>query len=178
MSVAPLPPNVAALLASCNTPPCLVRHLTLVHDAAVQIVAALDQGYPGLAFDRGAVLFGAATHDAGKVLHPDELSGPGTRHEEDGPALLVSLGVTESLARFAHTHGAWSAPDATLEDLLVAWADNAWKGKRVEALELRLTRLLSERTGDDAWHAYMFLDDLATSLGRDAAARIAWQSGT
>jgi hypothetical protein len=31
---------------------------------------------------RDAVLFGAATHDIGKTVHIDELSGPRSAHEE------------------------------------------------------------------------------------------------
>jgi len=47
--------------------------LTLVHDAAVEIVDGLDQQFPTLSFDTDAVLFGAASHDLGKMLHPHEL---------------------------------------------------------------------------------------------------------
>ena len=44
--------------------------------------------WPVLSVDHEAVLYGAATHDIGKVLHPNELDGPGNEHEKDGPALL------------------------------------------------------------------------------------------
>jgi metal-dependent HD superfamily phosphatase/phosphodiesterase len=66
-----------------------------------------------LEFDQDAVLFGAAIHDIGKAVHPDELSRLGSAHEEAGRALLVAHGVPASLARFAATHGDWSAPDRT-----------------------------------------------------------------
>ena len=47
------------------------------------------------------MLFGAATHDVGKVLQPSELSGPGSAHEPAGHALLLAHGVPERLARIA-----------------------------------------------------------------------------
>ena len=50
------------------------------------------------------MLFGAATHDIGKTPHPAELSGPGSAHEEAGRELLLSLGGSPRLARFAATH--------------------------------------------------------------------------
>lgn len=47
------------------------------------------------------MLFGAATHDVGKVLQPAELSGPGSAHEPAGHALLLPHGAPERLARLA-----------------------------------------------------------------------------
>jgi hypothetical protein len=174
----PLPPDVAALLAALNAPPRLVRHLTLVHDVALTLVDAITKRRPSFQFDHGAVLIGAAIHDAGKVLHPGELTGPGARHEDDGPAFLTSHGLPETHARFARTHARWAAdPDATTEeDLLVALADHLWKGKRHDALETRLAQRIASATGEETWRVYAALDDLATAIARDAGARITWQT--
>ncbi|MER5520765.1 HD domain-containing protein [Streptomyces sp. NPDC002763] len=172
----PLPPVVAELLRSLSAPPRLAAHLRAVHDVAVQLVEWLQDRYPDLAVDRDGVLFGAATHDVGKVVHPEELTGPGSAHEEAGRDLLLSRGFPPALARFAATHASWDAPDVTMEDLLVSAADKVWKDKRVSDLEDRLVRALASATQREPWEEYLALDDLLTRLGADAAPRLAFQS--
>lgn len=89
----PLPERAVALLRSLGAPPRLAAHLRLVHDVAYEPADWVEGRYPRLPFDRAAVLFGAATHDIGKVAHLGELSGPGSRHEEAGRGLLLEHGV-------------------------------------------------------------------------------------
>ncbi|MGW7541578.1 HD domain-containing protein [Streptomyces sp. NPDC054770] len=171
-----LPPVVAELLRTLDAPPRLAAHLRAVHDVAVDLVAWVRDRYPDLAVDRDGVLFGAATHDVGKVLHPEELAGPGSAHEEAGRDLLLSRGFRPALARFAATHADWDAPAVTIEDLLVSTADKVWKDKRVAGLEDRLVTALSGATGREPWEEYLALDDLLTRIGADAAPRLAFQS--
>ena len=110
-----------------------------------------------MAFDADAVCFGAATHDLGKVLHPDELTGSGKRHEKDGPGLLEAHGVPSEQARFARTHGTWNE-ESLLEDLLVALSDAVWKGQRVEDLEGFVVQRIAEQTGQEKWEVFSALD--------------------
>lgn len=114
-----LPPEVADLLVELVAPPRLAAHLRAVHDVAHQLVDLFAERHPALVFDRAAVLFGAATHDIGKVIHVAELSGPGSAHEEAGRELLIARGVGADRARFAGTHASWTAPGIGTEDLLV-----------------------------------------------------------
>ncbi|WP_373922056.1 HD domain-containing protein [Streptomyces sp. T12] len=172
----PLPPLVAALLHSLGAPPRLAAHLRAVHDVAVELVDWVRDRHPDLAVDRDAVLLGAATHDIGKTLHPEELTGPGSRHEEAGRNLLLDHGFTPALARFAATHGSWAGPAVTTEDLLVSTADKVWKDKRVPDLEDKLVRALANATGREPWEEYLAVDDLLTRLGADADRRLAFQS--
>jgi len=146
-----------------------------VHDAAVEIVEGLRQQFPTLSFDEEAVLFGAATHDIGKILHPAELTGPGKRHEEDGPALLEHHGVPPELARFARTHGAWSDETLPLEDLLVALADAVWKGQRLEALEAQVVDRIGENTDIEPWEVFDKFDGLLEEIAAHGDERLAWQ---
>jgi hypothetical protein len=95
------------LLATLNAPSRLIAHLALVHDAAAEILEAFQARWPALIIDADIVLFGAAIHDVGKILHSDELTGSGSRHECDGPGLLHQYGVTLERARFALKHGNW-----------------------------------------------------------------------
>ncbi|NXY99538.1 HD domain-containing protein [Streptomyces sp. BR123] len=172
----PLPPAAAELLRSLGAPPRLAAHLRVVHDVAVELVDWVGDRYPDLVVDRDGVLFGAATHDVGKTLHPEELTGPGSAHEEAGRDLLLSRGFPLALAWFAATHAGWDDPAVTIEDLLVSTADKAWKDKRVPGLEDRLVRTLAGAAHREPWEEYLALDDLLTRLGAGAGHRLAFQS--
>jgi hypothetical protein len=171
-----LPPEVVDLLAKYAAPPRLVAHLTIVHDVAIALIKRVDACWPLLDYDQGRVLIGAATHDVGKTVYPNELTGPGTQHEEIGPQLLRESGFPEAHARFARTHAQWDreAP-VQLEDVLVAFADTIWKGKRDEALEREIAQQIAKRCQEETWEVYMKLDDIACELAKGAHARILWQ---
>ncbi|WP_244901692.1 hypothetical protein, partial [Streptomyces europaeiscabiei] len=148
----PLPERAVALLRSLDAPPRLVAHLRLVHDVAYGLVDRAERRYPEPPFDRAAVLFGAATHDIGKTAHSEELSGPGSAHEEAG---------------------------RRTEDLLVALADKVWKNKRVRELEDLAVGRPAEVSGRPAREEFMALDDLLDlldPLGADADRRPAFQA--
>ncbi|MGW0581299.1 HD domain-containing protein [Streptomyces sp. NPDC002920] len=172
----PLPADVAALLAEVGAPPRLVAHLRAVHDVAAQLLEWLGRHCPGLTVDRAAVLFGAATHDIGKVLHTGELSGPGARHEEAGRELLLARGVPPELARFAGGHASWDGPGVGVEDLLVSLADKVWKNKRVADLEDLVVAELSRASARPAWQEFLALDEFLTAVGDHADRRLAWQA--
>ena len=167
-----LPDAAAELLRDLDAPPRLGAHLRAVHDVAWSITDRLGRRTPELPFDTTAVLFGAATHDIGKVLHTAELSGPGHRHEAAGRDLLIRYGVPIHLARFAATHGSWESEEAGLDDLLVSLADKIWKGARVESLEERVAAFL----GGPPWEAFLALNDLVQDLAGGADARLAFQA--
>ncbi|GAA1826689.1 HD domain-containing protein [Actinomadura chokoriensis] len=172
----PLPERVVRLLTGLHAPPRLIAHLRMVHDVAADLVAWAGERYPSLAVDAEAVLFGAATHDIGKALHPAELSGPGSEHERAGYALLRERGVEERLARFARTHASWEEPDIGLDDLLVSLADKVWKAKRVTGLEQRVVDVLAAASGAEKWQVFMDLDDVCGRLAAGADERLAFQS--
>ncbi|MFD8085896.1 HD domain-containing protein [Kitasatospora sp. NPDC059722] len=170
----PLPPAVVDLLDALDAPPRLRAHLALVHEVAVTI--ADHCAATGLDLDREALLYGAATHDIGKTVHPEELSGPGSAHEPAGHALLRERGVPERLARFARSHASWGEPGVTVEELLVSLADKAWKNSRVRDLEDRVVERLATATGRAPWEVFLDLDDLLTRIGDDAPRRLAVQA--
>ncbi|TWP44994.1 HD domain-containing protein [Lentzea tibetensis] len=172
----PLPAAAVALLEELQAPPRLAAHLRAVHDVAAQLADWLAEHHPAVVIDREAVLFGAATHDIGKVEHPAELSGPGSAHEQAGCDLLLARGVEERFARYARTHGSWSA-DLPLEDLLVTLADKVWKAKRVADLEQLVTDRLAVASGQEPWEVFLALDDVLDRIAAGADARLAFQSG-
>jgi len=154
----------------------LVAHLALVHDVADQFLQELRSRWPNLPVDQHAVLFGAATHDIGKVLHPDELDGPGHDHEKDRPWLLERLGIPAERARFARTHGTWNhETDVMCEDLLVALADTCWKGQRDEKLVMLLASRIASLQGIKEWKVVMALDEMVERVAGLAEERLAWQ---
>ncbi len=164
----PLPATAAELLRALDAPPRLGAHLRAVHDVAWSLTDTLGRRRPTLAFDTTAVLFGAATHDIGKVVHTAELTGPGSAHEAAGEDLLLRYGVPAHLARFAGSHGScWTRADATLDELLVSLADQVWKARRVPELEQRVIELTG-RLGD--------LDEILDALAAGADDRLAFQA--
>jgi HD domain len=154
----------------------LVAHLTLVHDTACQIVDRLATAWPKLSFDHAAVRFGAAAHDIGKVVYPEEVSRPGHLHEAAGEHVLRDHGVPAERARFAWTHAHWADNgEPRTEDLLVALADAWWRGRRNAALEEAICQRIAAQTGEPRWHVFATLDDMAAEVTADADARLAWQ---
>lgn len=176
MNLRPLPEAARRLCEEVHAPPRLVAHLQLVHGVAAEITEALSRLFPDLKFDREAVLLGAATHDIGKSVHPEELTGPGKLHEAAGEKLLVEQGFPGSLTRFARTHGSWERDEGIhFEDLLVALADSTWKGVRKPDLEDRVSKAIAEKTGIEPWEVFTALDDLLNEIASRADERLAWQ---
>jgi hypothetical protein len=169
MTLRPLPPQAQRLCDKLNVTQRLLVHLQIVHDTAADLVEGLKSAFPNLPFDGDAVFFGAATHDLGKVLHPGEITGPGHRHEDDGPGLLIQCGVSESLARFAKTHARWGD---NIEDMIVALADAVWKGKRVERLENALLTAIVVGTGFAEWEVVVRLDEIIEPIAAGADQRL------
>ncbi|WP_346012148.1 HD domain-containing protein [Streptomyces sp. SID3343] len=161
----PLPAEAATLLDRVAAPARLVAHLRIVHDVAYRLCDWVAATHPHVPFDRDTVLFGAATHDIGKALYPEELSGPGACHEQAGYDLLTAHGVAPTRARFARTHASWDPADP--EELLVSLADKVWKGKRVPELEQALITLLATASGLPEWETYQALDDFVTAIDPD-----------
>jgi hypothetical protein len=88
--------------------------------------------------------------------------------------VLLGMGIAESRARFAYTHGNWAADEGiTLEDSLVALADKCWKGQRVDELESKTVNLLSRDSGRPEWDCFADLDGILAALA--AGASLAWQ---
>jgi hypothetical protein len=165
--------DATALLRSLGASPWLLRHHELVVEAAVLICGALEQKV-GVSFDRDAVLLGAAVHDAGKIVHPEEMSASGSRHEVAGRDLLVrSAGVPAAIARFCVTHAAWNGADCTIEDGLVALADKLWKGKRDEALETHLTSVIVALTKLEPWEVFSRFDSICEIVAAAGPERLA-----
>jgi putative nucleotidyltransferase with HDIG domain len=173
----PLPSEVQEICRDVDAPPRLVAHLILVHDVAVKLAAQISNAWPEVTFNKREVSFGAATHDIGKVIHPEELSVAGDKHERMGVELLEDHGVPEQFARFAYTHANWRDARVTgVEDLIVALADNLWKGKRLGELEDRFVSFVAIKSGKEKWEIFSAFDQLCQRVASEADSRLAWQA--
>lgn len=158
------------LLADLGAPPRLLRHLALVGEAADQLVA--EYRALGLAFDSRLIELGVAVHDAGKILHPTELEGPGNRHEADGEAMLLARGVEAAIARCCVSHATWWDDAVSFEERTVALADKLWKGKREAELELSVVDMIAAQLGVGRWDVFPRMDLLFETIAADGPDRL------
>jgi hypothetical protein len=172
----PLPPTAEVILRQHHAPPRLIAHLILVHDVASRLLDAFQMHDLAYAVNYQDVLFGAATHDIGKVTHKDELSSPGHQHEYAGKMLLLQGGVSLEMARFAETHGQWAAAGNSIDDLLVALADTCWKGKCDHELEQQIAIERASDSGHERWTVFLLVDDIVEQIAVTANHRLAWQA--
>ncbi len=170
-----LPVDILNLLEKNNAPVLLTRHLTLVYNTGIELTERLMLTWPSLLLNRTEILFGAATHDIGKSIVVNELHEKGNKHELIGYQLLIDNDINENLARFAKTHASWNDGKLKIEDLIVSVADKIWKGKRVNELEERLSKEISEILNADYWDVYMKLDVILSEIAIGADERLNWQ---
>ncbi|WP_156023991.1 hypothetical protein [Thioclava indica] len=75
------------LLERLGAPQRLFKHLQLVGEVGGEIISKLDD--LGVQYDKRCVQVGIAVHDAGIIVHPNELEGGGNLHEAAGEKLLL-----------------------------------------------------------------------------------------
>ena len=63
--------------------------------------------------------------------------------------MLVERGVSARISRCCLSHARWDRMECSTEELLIALADNIWKGKRVEVLELLVIDRIAGQLGKD-----------------------------
>jgi hypothetical protein len=145
-----------ALLKNLGAPNRLIHHAQLVAQAADHLLLVFQALV--VTIDVRTVELGAILHDTGKICHPEELSEPGSLHEQAGEALLLEHGVQPAVARCCVSHGAWHLPDVSFEERMVALADKLWKGKRDSALELSIIDEAAARLKVSRWALFERLD--------------------
>ncbi|NHZ62140.1 phosphohydrolase [Massilia genomosp. 1] len=159
-----------ALLHALGASARLLRHLQLVGEAADALIDIYNS--LALRFDARLIELGAAVHDAGKIVFPEELDGPGARHEAAGQALMLANGVPPAVARCFVSHAAWQEPGNSFEELSVALADKLWKGKREEELELRVIDMIAAQRGQLRWDVFTTLDSAFEDIAAGGGERL------
>ena len=102
-----------AFLKNMGAPARLIRHVSLVGEAAELLIEKIRQ--IGVPFDEEFVRLGVTFHDAGKILYPEELDVKGDRHEQAGEELLRQWNVDPALARCCLSHGQWQTMSCSLK---------------------------------------------------------------
>jgi hypothetical protein len=148
----------------------LICHVKLVGEAAEVLIAKLQQLQ--VPVDARFVRLGVAFHDAGKILHPEELVAKGTNHEAAGEQLLIANDVDPSLARCCRSHGQWQRMDCCFEELLVALADTLWKGKRNVQLEDEVIQRITALGQKDYWELFVEMDACFEAIAADGHSRL------
>lgn len=158
------------LLENLGAPPKLLLHVKLVGEAAEILVKELRE--LKIPFDQDFVRFGAAFHDAGKIVYTSELSAPGDFHEAAGEKLLLENGVDERLARVCRSHGKWETIDCSFEEYVIALADKLWKGKRENVLEETVIDRATELLKTERWKTFVSLDSCFERIASEGDERL------
>ena len=158
------------LLNRLGAPARLIQHLELVGEAGEQVISKLEE--LGVQFDKSFVQVGIAIHDAGKILHPKELSEGGNLHEASGEKLLLEQGVEEKVARCCRSHSKYNCMSVSFEELLIALSDKLWKGRREPELELQVIDAVAEKLKTDRWSVFDTLDSCFESIASTGDTRL------
>jgi hypothetical protein len=158
------------LLAELGAPNRLLTHLRLVGEAADELIRLYRE--LNIPFKAKLIELGVAVHDAGKLIHPSELDGPGSLHEVAGRQMLIEHGVQPEVAACCVTHAAWDGSEVSFEERSVALADKLWKGKRVTELELALIDDIAARLNVDRWSVFARLDEAFEEIAAEAPSRL------
>ncbi|MFO0659257.1 MAG: HD domain-containing protein [Polyangiaceae bacterium] len=165
------PDDARQLLEKLGAPARLRRHVELVLEAAELLLSLFEKRQ--VKVDSCFVRLGVLVHDAGKILHPNELSEPGHQHERAGERLLIDAGVDPAIARCCVSHAAWQSDGLSLEELLVALSDHLWKGKRSPELEKKVIDTAATRAKKDFWDLFVDFDAAFESIAAGASDRLA-----
>ncbi|MCX2779953.1 HD domain-containing protein [Microbulbifer thermotolerans] len=144
------------LLDSMNAPNRLKTHVRLVGEAAEILIQKCED--IGLNLDFNFIRMGVAIHDIGKIVHHQEMTGPGSNHEPEGERILLNKGVSPKLARVCLSHARWQEMECSTEELIIALADSLWKGRRAELLELEIIDRFARKLNLDRWEIFSELD--------------------
>ncbi len=158
------------LLKELKAPQHLITHVTLVGEAASEIIKCLT--LHNLSFDITFVEIGVVLHDIGKINYPQEMYNKGSLHEAEGEKILLSLGIERELARVCVSHGKWTNENNSLEELLIALSDKLWKGQRVQKLEEKVITMIANSLKIDYWDIFMDLDTCFELIANDGDKRL------
>lgn len=176
MIIKDLPEELMALLINLNAPERLHKHSRIVYSTAAELLQKLKDKWPALELDEELILFGAATHDIGKCVVPEELNESGKLHEAAGLKLLMDQGYPQEKVKFCITHGAWPSENLYIDDLFVILSDKIWKGTRIYQLEEMIALKLYTLLKIDFWDIHAVLDEIITEITLEADKKLSWQA--
>ncbi len=113
-----------------------------------------------------------AFHDTGKILHPEELDGPGSRTSPTAEQLLLEHGVDPRVAPLLHVARALGRAGGLAEEPLVALAHKLWKGVRNAELERRVIEGVAAKLGVGPWDVFAEPDTAFEEIAAGGAERL------
>ncbi len=164
------PEDAFNLLERLGAPQRLIKHLELVGEVGGEVISKLDD--LGVQYDKLFVQVGIAIHDAGKIVHPNELEKGGNLHEAAGEKLLLEHGVDAKIARCCRSHAQYASMSVSFEELIIALADTLWKGSREADLELQVIDGVAARLRTDRWELFQTLDGVFEEIAADGDERL------
>jgi predicted hydrolase (HD superfamily) len=164
------PTEAIQLLQALKAPERLVRHVSLVSEAGEMLLAYTKR--QKISLDEDWVRCGILLHDAGKIVHQEELSQKGAQHEPAGEELLLKSKVPAHIAKCCLSHARWGSMECSLEELLVALADTLWKGVRKQELELRVIDAIAAAQQKQRWDVFLGLDSLFEEIAQGGDDRL------
>lgn len=144
------------LIDNLGAPEHLKTHVSLVGEAADLLIETIAN--LGIELDFEFIRAGVVIHDIGKIIHINEMIGPGSEHEPEGEKILLEKNISPKLARVCMSHARWEQMECSFEELLIALSDKLWKGKRVGSLELKVVDFAAQYLGKDRWDLFSDLD--------------------
>lgn len=157
------------LLRKNQAPEQLIKHLNIVSNVAKDISSYLFK--LNIKHNQELVICGAGLHDFGKISFPNELSGPGSNHEEKGKELLLKQNISADIAQCCVSHAKWQETNK-LEELIIALADKLWKGQRNPELELKVIDLIAKMKNQDRWDLFGDMDLYFESIADNGSIRL------
>ncbi|MGJ8624797.1 MAG: HD domain-containing protein [Yoonia sp.] len=158
------------LIQSLGASRRLEKHLELVGEVGRGLTSKLDE--LGVQYNKTFVQIGIAIHDAGKIIHPEELEMGGHLHESAGEILLLEQGVDADIARCCRSHSQYDNMSVSFEELIIALADTLWKGTRAADLELRVIDAVAARLCTDRWAVFELLDRCFEEMASEGDERL------
>jgi hypothetical protein len=86
---------------------------------------------------------------------------------------LLSKNVDPKIARCCRSHGQWQQMECDFEELVVALADNLWKGKRNPELEQQIIAKVAQMCCQDDWTMFVCLDNKFEEIAAAGDRRLA-----
>jgi hypothetical protein len=145
------------LLDELNAPPKLITHVKLVLEAAEVIIEECIRYTSSIDYE--FIRIGVILHDVGKIIYPDEFIKSGELHESEGERLLLNIGVNPKIARCCLSHSNYNTMECSIEETIIALADNLWKGKRIESLESKVIEWFYNFFDKEIWEVYLKLNE-------------------
>ena len=104
------------LLRALGASDRLLLHAEIVSEVAALLAQLCKNADASI--DPVLVEIGAIIHDSGKIIHINELSEPGNKHEAAGNKLMLENGASREQARFCLSHAQFNIKNSLQDNVI------------------------------------------------------------